>query len=436
MKIALFGNMNNMLYQVARYLRDDGHICKLFLFEEFTHFLPSTDTYRDEKNIDIVQLDWKKDNIKQFSKKEIVRVIEGYDFYIGTDIAPAYFFKAGFKLDIFCPHGSDLYEFPFPPFINKIPQLWELTNYFFGKLQYNGIKETICISLDPSEDVFEIPLKKIKEKLFERIPAMPFLYKNQYTLGYENLSARINEFKELRNKYDLIIWQHISQDWSDRGFYKINKGNNILIKGFSDYLRKSIHKEKAILVLLEYGCDVEKSKDYIKTLGIENYVLWMPKMLRKDIMAALTQVDFGVGELGYRRWFSYSSIFEYMQAGLSTIHHRDDDFYKSKGFDLYPMLDADNSEIITQTFLDFEINKEKYKKIGAEARQWTENYFEKSMINFFNQIERKSKSNLINNHLIKKLLMKLDVVYIKFSILNGYYQVKHFIKSKLIHSAI
>ena len=432
MKIALFGNMNNMLYQVARYLRDEKHQCTLFLFEEFDHFLPSADSYAEETEIKIVQLNWKKDNLNSFSKSEIESTIKDFDFYLGTDISPAYFFKAGYKLDIFCPHGSDLYEFPFPPFVNKTPQVWELVNYFFGKYQYNGIKEATCVSLDPSEDVFEIPLKIIKfGAKFERIKSNPFLYKNQYTLGFENNSPRINEFKTLRTKYDLIIWQHISQDWSDRGPFKINKGNNVLIKGFADYINKTAQKEKALLVLLEYGGDVQKSKDYIIELKIENYVLWIPKMLRKDIMAALTQVDFGVGELGIRRWYSYGSIFEYMQAGLPTMHHRDDAFYREQGFDLYPMVDADNSEIITQTFLDFEINKEKYKKIGAEAHQWTGNYFEKSMINFFNQIEKKSKSNLINNYLIKKLLMKLDVEYIKFSILFFYYNIKTAFKAIL-----
>ena len=138
----------------------------------------------------------------------------------------------------------------------------------------------------------------------------------------------------------------------------------------------------------------------------------------------ITQVDFGVGELGYRRWFSYSSIFEYMQAGLPTIHHRDDDFYKSKGFDLYPMIDADNSEIITQTFLDFEINKEKYKNIGFEARKWTEIYFEKSMNGFFSQINKKSNNNLIERYWFKKIKMKMDFEYFKYSLLFSYYKLK------------
>ena len=429
MKIALFGNMNNMLYQVARYLRDEKHQCTLFLFEEFEWFLPSADSHVKELDIEIKQLDWKRNNIDSISKTEIKKVIKGFDFYIGTDISPAYFFKASYKLDIFYPHGSDLYDFPFPPLINKIPQLWELTNYFFGKQQFNGIKEAICISLDPSEDVYEKPLKIIKGNNFERINSAPFLYKNQYKVGFENAYPRINEFNELRNKYDLIIWQHISQDWSDRGPYKINKGNHILIKGFSKFIKKAVSQEKAILVLLEYGGDVQKSKDYVKELGIENHVLWIPKMLRKDIMAALTQVDFGVGELGYRRWFSYSSIFEYMQAGLPTIHHRDDDFYKSKGFDLYPMIDADNSEIITQTFLDFEINKEKYKNIGFEARKWTEIYFEKSMNGFFSQINKKSNNNLIERYWFKKIKMKMDFEYIKYSFLFYYYKTKLVAKS-------
>jgi hypothetical protein len=200
-------------------------------------------------------------------------------------------------------------------------------------------------------------------------------------------------------------------------------------KGFSDYLKESRNKDKALLILLEYGGDVGKSKDYIKDLGIEKNVLWLSKMLRKDIMAALTQVDFGVGELGYRRWFSYSSIFEYLQAGLPGIHHRDDEFYRSKGFDLYPMIDADTPEIITKTLIDFETDKDKYKRMGLSARIWTENYFLKSMEGFFNQIKNKTGDNQIENFATKSRKMKLNIQYMKYTQLNQFYNLKQSIRS-------
>jgi glycosyltransferase involved in cell wall biosynthesis len=431
MRVALLGNMNNMLYQVARYLTDANHDCTLFLFEEFDHFLPYADNYSEQNTVEIIQTNWTKEDFDIISPKEIRKLSDGYDFYIGTDIAPAFFFKAGLKLDIFYPHGSDLYEFPFPPFVNKRLQQWELKNYFFGKHQFYGIQEAVCIALDPSEEVYEQPLLSIKGNSFNRILSAPFLYSPQYEDGFERQSQSLNEFKALRLNYDLIIWQHISQDWSDRGHYKINKGNDILIKGFSDYLNKAVNKEKCLLILLEYGGDVQKSKDYITNLGISENVKWIPKMLRKDIMAALTQVDFGVGELGYRRWYSYSSIFEYLQAGLPGIHHRDDLFYQAKGFDLYPMIDADNTEDIAKAFKDFESNKDKYKEMGKSARVWVENYFRKSIEGFINQIKNKTGDNQVENFAIKNRKMRLDLMYMKYTKMNQFYNLKQSIKSIL-----
>jgi hypothetical protein len=434
MKIGLFGNMNNMLYQVARYLSDEGHQCTLHLLEEFDHFLPSADTYIEDTRVAIKQLDWTKGNFDNLLPSELVNVIQGYDFYIGTDIAPAVFFKAGYYLDIFVPHGSDLYEYPFPPFNNKVPQLWELKNYFLGKYQFQGIRASTCVSMDPSEDVFEVPLNKIKSEPYNRIMTSPFLYFHQYKNGYELQSNSIQDFKLLREKYHLIVWQHISQDWSDRGYYKINKGNDILIKGFSEYLSASNYKESALLILVEYGTDIEKSKDYILELGIELNVKWVPKMLRKDIMAALSQVDFGVGELGIRRWYSYCSIFEYMLAGLPTIHHRDDDFYGSKDFDLYPMIDASSSETIKQIFLDFDSNKTKYKKMGSDSRLWVETSLLRSMKGFHAQINNKTVNNQIKNFDVKVKEMKSDFEYLKFSLLNRYYIFKQSLKGILTNN--
>jgi hypothetical protein len=424
MKIGLFGNMNNMLFQVARYLRDANYDCTLFLFEEFEHFLPNSDVYDDEPKIKVVQLPWKKDNLEKTSSDVIAAAIKGFDYYIGTDIAPAFFFKAGYKLDIFYPHGSDLYEFPFPPFVNKVPMMWELENYFFGQYQFQGIHVAECIALDPSEEVYEKPLSKIKGNNFKRIGSAPFLYKHQYTNGYEQLSDQYSRFKTIRSQYDLILWQHISQDWSDRGPFKINKGNGILIRGFADYIKQSPKADKAILILLEYGGDVEKSKAYIASLGISKQVMWISKMWRKDIMAALTQVDFGVGELGYRRWYSYSSIFEYMQGALPIIHHRDDAYYRDKGFELYPMLDARESETITKVLLDFDSNPDKYKQIGKTSRLWVERDFEQRMQAFLDQIKSKSYGNEIQNHTSNMRRMKWNGLYISYSGLASYYKLK------------
>jgi hypothetical protein len=283
MKIACIGNMNNMLFQIGRYLMDEGNEVTFFLLEEFDHFLPEADTFESMEKYSIKKLGWNFETFTKVKALEIRNIFSGYDYLIGTDLAPAYLFKAGMKLDIYFPHGSDLYEYPFFRYRNHPPQLWEIPANIVSRAQFKGIKETEAVSLDVSDEVYEKPYAKIRTKDQKRLVSPPFLYYKQYTEHYPSLSSQHDTFFEIRKQYKFIVFQQISQDWSMRGEFKIDKGNNHLINGFAAYLKENAdYKKDSLLILMEYGGDVEKSKRLISELGIENNVRWFKKMQRKD----------------------------------------------------------------------------------------------------------------------------------------------------------
>ena len=50
MRIACIGNMNNMMFTLCRYLRDNGYDANLFCFkDEAVNFLPGTDSFDADK---------------------------------------------------------------------------------------------------------------------------------------------------------------------------------------------------------------------------------------------------------------------------------------------------------------------------------------------------------------------------------------------------
>ena len=69
-----------------------------------------------------------------------------------------------------------------------------------------------------------------------------------------------------------------------------NKHNNWLIESFAVVKTKFINK-KLLLILFEYGKDVESSKKLCKKLNIEDSVHWFPTMERKDILCLINKVD-------------------------------------------------------------------------------------------------------------------------------------------------
>ena len=109
MRVALIGNMNNNYFSLMRYLRDAGVDAELLLFaDELNHFLPENDTWDIDKwKLYIKQTKINGGALGQYFKMsaaDIRREFEGYDYYIGCGFTPAYFYKAGMKLDLFTPY--------------------------------------------------------------------------------------------------------------------------------------------------------------------------------------------------------------------------------------------------------------------------------------------------------------------------------------------
>jgi len=162
MRIACVANINNMMFILCRYLRDEGFDAELItLADEPPHFSPSADSYSDDYLTYYTVLPYTKSTI--YSPEAVADIssqLDGFDFYIGSDIAPALLALIGKKLDVFIPHGSDIYALPFeierPLKTNKVWWLREKTT--LRKFQEVGIRYTETI-LFPDEYDIHFPFK-------------------------------------------------------------------------------------------------------------------------------------------------------------------------------------------------------------------------------------------------------------------------------------
>ena len=122
MKIACICNMNNMMFILCRYLRDAGYDAQLFtLADEPAHFNPASDSYDDEYLTYYHPFPFTKSTIyKPESIQLLHKKLKDFDFFIGSDMAPAILAMIGLRLDVFVPHGSDIYDFPFKKIAQKM----------------------------------------------------------------------------------------------------------------------------------------------------------------------------------------------------------------------------------------------------------------------------------------------------------------------------
>jgi hypothetical protein len=396
MKIACIGNMNNMMFCLTRYLRDRGYDASLLtLNSEPSHFSPEADSYNDLYKTYTRELSWSKfpSTLYDKTKREILDEVRNFDFFIAADVAPAYLAKAGIRTDIFIPYGSDIHTIPHLNIldapIRKIHKYHQLKKY-----QRLAIKNARYISLETTNPQFKdqfVDSLEIGGILLD--VTCPFIYYPQYENGemeeYKLKSKIYPEFLKIREKSDLMVFQHSRQEWNEDGSMEVSKyiwskGNDKLIRGFKMFV-DSHATLKSSLILFEYGTQVDLSKKLVKDLDLENKVFWFPISSRKDIMTGISLADMGIGELAMS-WFTYGAILEFMALGIPFAHNRQDDLYSAKNGNLYPMLYAKNEFEIEATFNQWLNNKELVVQMGNKAKLWFKENVVESTLKLYSTI--------------------------------------------------
>jgi hypothetical protein len=241
--------------------------------------------------------------------------------------------------------------------------------------QYNGIKSATNVLMEFTNPAYEAMFSKIV--LNRQYITIPFIYKPEFNIeSIEKLyikSLYYQFFKNIRESNELVIFSHGRHEWTEDNNTlvtrsKHTKGNHKLIYGFAEFLVAN-RNVNAHLVLFEYGEDVQRSKDLINKLEIEQYVSWLPLMPRKEIMVGISLCDIGVGELD-SSYFSYGAIFEFMAMAKPIIHYRDDSLYESRKNNMYPMFNANSSAQVNNHLSAYRANPAKFRAVGQQAHKW------------------------------------------------------------------
>jgi hypothetical protein len=374
-KIAYIGNFNNNGFNTVRLLRELGYSADLLLLTEISHFLPDSDSFSDNHKEYTKQIDWDNIGWWKISSDKIKKDMADYNFFIGSGWAPAFLSKGGIQLDIFAPHGGDIFRDPFFKYTYKMPKRSDIGYFFTCKAQRKGIKNSKYLFMDRCE-IYEGAIQKINIKGKRVFSLVPFLNEKLYHSleakeYWNNLSKEYIQVKKLREEFELLIfhqsrhyWKHPNGQVDFAGY----KGNDKLIIGFSEFVKKN-KSTKACLVLVEYGPHVQHSKELIKLLGVTDSVRWLPLMARKDIMGVISMCDLGAGAFGASS-VSYGSAYEFLAMGIPLMHHRTDSLHTNDYPELYPMFNAYTASEICNVLDDLLVNKDNFKKIGTMARVW------------------------------------------------------------------
>lgn len=380
MKIACIGNYNHMLFSVTRYLRDQGYEIHLYYFPktEPEHFRPHADSYLSDEDLD--KFVFKLDSLHFFSPqytRYYRHKFAKYDLLFGSDWAPSMAERIGRKLDIFIPHGFDIQVRHSYKFRKLIPEIWEITLKAASYYQKRGIEKSSLIIFDETDKNWEAKMKPLRLKRGQRVKtSVPMVYTPQYQTEqfaeYCRGSTIYNDLRKLKDDGFTIVFSHSRHEWTNGGGKGLGfKGNDILIRGYADFVKKD--KRKSKLICFEYGSDVEASRVLINELGIDDHVIWYPQMNRKEIMPGVSQADIVAGQFMFG-FNTFGVILEGMTFKKPILNYRDDDQYRSLYDELYPLMNASTAKGISRMLVDYMERPDYYEKMGLQSYEWMVKY--------------------------------------------------------------
>lgn len=392
-RVALVGNLNNSFSAIMKWLRSRGYDAHLF-YRPFPHYFHvKADTF-DLAYLDYChEIDWLDRGFRpaNIDVKGIRELFSSFDKIIAQGDEASVINFCSIPIDIYFPYGTDISKYVFLPHQFSV---WEkirlftrknsgfsfsdLNNGTSSKYLHQAIKTAKNVFLDVSNPEFEGMLHKIGlEGEFRHVP-MPFIYYPEYEKVFAvNTSPSVHwrdAVDELRRSNDLLVLYHGRQIWVNRESKFAPKENDVLIRGFGEFIKKSKGGVKAHLIMLEFGPDVQFSKELIKELQIEENVTWLPQMYRKDVMYLISQIDIGSGEFG-RSYLTFGTIIENMVLGKPVIHFRDDELYKDAYPWLYPLINSKDPQEISEKLIYYSTHKQELEKMGSEAQRWVKELF-------------------------------------------------------------
>lgn len=374
-KVALIDNMNNNFFAFARYLRDYGIDAHLYEISNHSmdHFSPHADTFETvdalnwihEFPIQITNKNW-----FFFDKRKVFNEFRSYDLIISCGLSSAYLEKSGVQSDIIIPYGADLYQMPFAS-INFQFNLNMIRSFFWAdqaSYQKKAYRNARCIITNMEHPIYKQALDRLHLKGINYV--IPMLYNKEIT------AHTPEKFSFLEN-HDFVVFNHSRQLWCsnpdnfvDFDLYKGNKRNDKTIKAFAEFL-KITNYQNPVLVLFEYGSDIECSKKLIQELDIKKNVVWITKSLRKEIMYGLAKASLAVDQVRENICGIGGTSFEVLASGTplmtytnGALQNQDNLFFNA------PIVEVLSEMDILNVFCDYENNSGNYKHIGKISQEW------------------------------------------------------------------
>lgn len=348
LRVAHVGNITNKAYRQVKALRVKGVDAELFLPYVREVF---EDPVSEDDNLKSGYPEWIRfwDNRYKSTRYPYGKISLVNALRSNYDVIHAYTELSIFAMLSMKPYvaeatGSDLRELAF-------------TGSMKGILMKRAFLGTRVVIFEDIDLLHSVQALGIKNSVYLPIPV-------------DADKFRPERVKELRSSlgFENIIFQPTGQRW------KI-KGNDKLIIAFAELLKN--HKD-ILLILAEWGSDVDGAKELIRKLSISDNVLFVKPMVHSELVKYYNASDivtdqFLIGSFG-------TVSLEAMSCGKPVITCLDKDILSSLGIENPPIMEAKTISEIYQMLRILVEDKKLRLETGRKSREWILKYHSLNVI--------------------------------------------------------
>lgn len=406
MKVGLIGNMNNNNFSLMRYFRDLGADAHLLLYKDdgqgtLSHFRPECDTWEFDRwrpyihqtsipNSPVAALGWPAGTIMSLwswlrycqgrqdswtawvSTNEVGRSYADYDRLIGSGSTPAVLTRSRRSLDVFYPYAIGVEYLSTTEFTDHFSQSGPVKKALYKSVatrQAEGIRAArTIINSDPG--VTDEALRGVGVRPVNM--AIPMVY-NRGGGPAGAPGGVVSESIERIKGSDLPILHHARLMWSDSASDPDSKNNHWLLIALARLIAAR-PDANPLLLIVEYGPDVDATRRLAAELGIERYVHWLPKMQRRELTLLMSHVSIVCGEFyrharttwGGTGWEAFASGKPLLQG----FNFEPDEFHRLFGHPAPPMLPVRVPEDVEAHLLESLDRPDLLRMIGQGALDW------------------------------------------------------------------
>ena len=183
------------------------------------------------------------------------------------------------------------------------------------------------------------------------------LDESKYTPGPTPLRAKFEA-----EGADFILLCPSRHDWNI-------KGSDRMLRGFELFVRK--HQD-ALLVLSEWGLEVDRSKALITSLGIQRNVLWVDPMPKLQLIEAYRAADIVLDQFLIGTFGAVAP--EAMACGTPVVMAFEADLHRWCFPVLPPVVDARTPEEIQSALQLLADDRAERERLGGAGRVWVEDH--------------------------------------------------------------